>query len=998
MSTVPCQNVRWRALLGAYLASTFFGQACAQSNLRAEHLGRGAPARAPTSTVETKARWVARPDAHFVQWVGTGTEAEWLLLAGRQRLLITAAGKFSAATEWLPRPDYSVSRLAPRLGGGFLFVQDGAHTVLHRARSYVAPLEPVARLELPVSEIVQGVDRFYAILDRSRDIVALDPSGRGATSLGPLPSAPAYGPTAFADEWFGITTVPFREALATFDAGATWHQLGMHLIRRAHAKNGSIELKHAAGTSVLFADGSRLDRATESTPQPTATAEALSGDAEEPMTTDEGIPNAWSLAMYARELGERFSAVVLRGWPIAPDAALLVEAGDLLRVDLRTGEVLERKTGVAPREANCVGSPLFGNGGFVCHTRLHTILLALADEPLEVRATHRFDGPRRVSATSTGGVVVSGSCQYGAARSAPRIWCVLPRGDEPWLLSLARFPVAARVVPLGTGNAAVILPPTQTRRGSVTRVTPSGEATVTRLRPAASGERKLKGPLGDGLWLAGIDETAEGNLAGWVVSGDSLVGFAIHPDGALELGPEKASIADTLIHGRRALALGDHERGWQSTDGGLSWQEVPLPAQDMATPDAVPTGSVARGCSHVGCIAAGWVRFGWDIARDSLDLPVAEEVPVTTLPSAGGARWLLSCDNPRKLLPLRDRPSYARRWTNEDNRTDAASGGRGQEFRKLLHSGFMSVHARIWNPSGGHWKDNARWQLLALSGYEGISGQWTTDVTRSPWQDAQSSSEAFGSERSSGPPTVWHSSFDPDGLGGALLLVSRARTEAYLVEAGRPLRRLPAHRALEGSTLLGAVQAQGTWYFAVSSAARTVQILRVQPNQVEAVLTLHNVAATGETRLVRNEDGSSLGLWVTDAKTRGAATRWFVYPIDLLRSAVATPRIISDDALGRAPRACDSDDAGWVLEGSLPLSPDLDIGTWGTIRPSSVRARVLATAGGLCVQSLMAEAAARLNPKPSASTRGREIISQTIPLITRSPDDPGDRWVFECLH
>lgn len=978
---------------------------------------RQPPAATPTGQHQTtpdrvslEARWIARPDAPFVRVVGTSSAASWLLTAGTQRLELTANGELRAARQWLAHSNYTVTELAPRLGGGFLFTRRGEETVIERASTYLAPLQPVARLSLRVSEVVQGLDRLYAVLDRTRGIVALDLHGTGAFTSGPLPEAPAYGPMAFADEWFGVVTVPFQGGLATFDAGATWHQLGFSGIRSARIGEDGILIDHGDGTSRLQADGTVAFERSAATALDAPSRKGTSGQGGTPNDDDHDDehqqttpPENEMRAVLARQMGERLAGVALRGWPLGEGHALLLENGSLLRVDLETAELVERREHLAPTDATCHAARLFTGAGFICHTARETLLYQASTSPLDALLVHRFRTPRVVSAAGTGGAVVSGPCRTAPRSRDAHSWCVVPKTGTPWQLSLRSFGAMTRVVALADGNAAIIAPPKDGWKGSLTIVTPDGTARHRSvLKRAPASPEGSEATLRTGLWLEGFTQRGDGALSGWLATDEALTGVLVRQDGSVEVGRPQATTMTALFAAESALAFGDEGQAWQTGDGGQSWQAVPVPKMD--DPGSIKSDPLlkTRGCGPVGCVINGWVRIGWRVAKSTNDLPTAEDAPPTPLPMAGGGRWVLDCAA-RHHVSRRGRDGGpASDWQGFFGLGAPRVEPGERRHSHAQRSEAMTLQGYAWGPGEGSWRPGGRWVVRALSGYDPLVDAWSTSTTVCPWPDESASGEAFGRERRSGPPAAWSMHADPGGRGGLLRIGSVSDAETYLAEASRPLVRVRGESVTGSFGLLGAVRTDGSWFALSPVGSGVVALSRLESGVAKEVMRLRDDTGASRPVLVRNRAETALGLWVQDAKTRGAATRWFVYAVDLERGEAGEVLVVDDDVLGHSPRPCVDEDSGWVLEGPMPLGPSLDLGTGESrsTEPHSVRARVVVGEQGLCVEGLMGVTSAKLALRHQSSRTVGELSRAPggIPLVLRDQDGEGDHWVFECLR
>lgn len=950
----------------------------------------------------SEALWVARPDAPFVKQVGEGANGSWLLLAETQRIELTAAGRLHVAQQWLSKPDVSVRALAPRLGGGFLFQRRSDETILHRAESYLAPLESIARLDLTSSEIIEGFDRLYAVLAQSHGVVPLDPRGGGAIDPGSLPAAPAYGPLAFANERFGVVTVPFRGALATFDAGHSWHPMGLTAVRAARVVDEGIALDTLEGTTLLTPQGIRETVAAESIRNSGDDTELddnnLAQNRRAPRFPAPEDEEESELLRISHRLGQRLARAALDGWPMGGHRALLVEDGALLLVDLETSEVLAFRDHVAPVGASCHAALVFGALSFVCHTSEGTVVYGVMDAPLDLHESARFDGARRFAPGGRGAALVQGNCPNEASTRS-RSFCVLPPNRAPWPLSLEHYDSTALVVALSDGRAAILEPPRRKHPGALTLVDASG--TTTQRALAVAEQRNLRESMPfveSGLWVDSFVEADDGNLSGWVAGPSELRGLLIHPDGSFELGMPKGSSANTLLAGERALVIDDNQQGWQTLDGGMNWRALALPTAELALDTHLPRGLAARGCGAVGCTLGGWVRLGWLLPKKPGELPTAHEPAEAVLPPAGGARWVLDCFPERRVSPGRDSAKESADWPAFENLKAPNKPAGHQGYSQGLQADFIRMRGYVWGPAGRTWRQDGRWRISALSDYDDSAEAWSSSSTICPWADEQGGAEAFGAERRLGPAARWSASFDPDGTGGLLRIGTKTDSELYLVEIRRPLIRIQRHTNNPTEAIVGVANLQDAWYFATRESTQAVKLNRIYGGRIDATHTMFDVVADAHATLVRDVDGTALGIWVRDSRTRGAAVRWFVYPIDWRQGVAGEPLVISDDQLGSVPRPCTDDDRGWLLEGPLPLTPELDLGDAATSRPRSVRARLVASESGLCIEGMTATLEERVNVTWPRAAKENSARSTPIRLVLGQQSDALNRWVFECLR
>jgi len=165
-----------------------------------------------------------------VSAVGEDKDGSKRIVSYGLRVLARPGGALELAKEYLPTArSVRALEMPARLGGGFLFyVQSSNATLFFRAATFTGELEPFARLDFEADHVIAGFDRIYVLANRPDRIVALDAERGNAVGLGSLPASPSYGKMAFVDGWFGALAVPLRGALVSFDAGGSWHSLGMN--------------------------------------------------------------------------------------------------------------------------------------------------------------------------------------------------------------------------------------------------------------------------------------------------------------------------------------------------------------------------------------------------------------------------------------------------------------------------------------------------------------------------------------------------------------------------------------------------------------------------------------------------------------------------------------------------------------------------------------------------------------------------------------------------
>ena len=128
----------------------------------------------------------------------------------------------------------------------------------------------------------------------------------------------------------------------------------------------------------------------------------------------------------------------------------------------------------------------------------------------------------------------------------------------------------------------------------------------------------------------GVEEREAGVLGAWAIAGNDLRGVRIGLDGKVTLGADVASSPRTVVSGRYALDWGSTARGKETTDGGMSWSVVNLPASPLegsalASAACGPVGA-SEGATRDGK-PSSWLRIGWGSAPETPDLVKAPDPP-----------------------------------------------------------------------------------------------------------------------------------------------------------------------------------------------------------------------------------------------------------------------------------------------------------------------------------------------------------------------------------
>jgi hypothetical protein len=549
------------------------------------------------------------------------------------RMIERPDGSLVAASEFFPPARaITATALPPRLGGGFLFVANtGGSALVYSSGSFTAELTPVTRFDGEVDRLVVGFDRVYVLRARSAVWFAIDPTSGREVDLGSLPPAPGYGSMAFADGWLAAVELPFVGVSATFDAGGTWHPLGLDHAALSTADGGV--LIDTVGRRRLLGPSGSIEPVSE--PRP-----SRPGATNRPVI----IPSA-----ARRPLGSRpLETAVLHGFPERAGTALVAASGSLLRVRLEDGSILGETRDAYPGVTPCQAIPLAKGPGFVCGepgaaTRLYTY-----EPPLSLRELRSFGEPRKVSPNGRGDLVVRGGCADG--QGAEPLYCMLPAARSSYLVSKGSD--TERVVALSDGRAAVIEPPRAGFSGTIALAASGERGPPVRLTFEKPRDQALLLLVEQGLWLDSLEQAEDGSIRGFIVGATSFVGVRVSLGGKVELAEPEQGLDRAFLSGRFGLAVGRSGGARETTDAGFSWSDVDLASEPELKPER--TFGELNGCTAVGCAFAGWLRVGWG---------APERVKRATLPdpmsfsSPGGGRWSLECEadgaRSRRALPLR---------------------------------------------------------------------------------------------------------------------------------------------------------------------------------------------------------------------------------------------------------------------------------------------------------------------------------------------------------
>jgi hypothetical protein len=950
------------------------------------------------------------------------------MLLDRMRLFVRADGSLERAMELLPLGSVTSVALPSRLGGGYLFyANQGRGTEMWRAESWLDRLVPVTRVSEVVGDVVPGFDRLYLRLNSGNRVTAVDPRDGHAMGLGPLPVASGYGLLAFADGWRGVVDTDLRGPLTTFDAGATWRAVSVQ------ERVLGVGVVDGNPTVLVNGGGYVIDPRGGVTLRPDAPPRARGADEDDSRGRD------LVEALRASPLGKRpLRAAVEDGWPDTTTTAVVARGGALARVSLTDGRVLAVAEDAYPEHrASCHAVRLgLHDVGFLCGERDGPTTVYAFAPPLAMKPVLRFEKPRFVAASGNGALVIRGRCAPDESQaksedeSDARWYCVRTPTGETREIRVKGFDLGVeRVVGLGDGRVAVLVPPRGATPGALSIITGGSAATVPLELPTSSAGRELR----RGLWLEGFEERRPGVLGGWVEAGGPSVGIEIGLDGKVKAGELREDALGAIYGGRFAMSLGDGGRAFETSDGGMSWAELTLPERDEEARQ-IPS----RGCGPVGCALPGWVRVGWGEPQDPTDMkeaksPTAPYPPIKMPPtfhfdcSVASVSTPPAPDKPVVPPPARARGAPAvfhpprpsqhetswARFRNVDGPALAAD-----EYGVDNGSGpsdAIALRAYAWGKLGSDWSRGARWLVRYDDRFDPAGGVRASALTASLWSQLADATDAIGTNPYS---TSWKGFLDPSGHSLLASTCSRAICSMYSVGDGQPV--LPLRGPL-GTVMRpydnAAVRVGEAWFFLTATPSYDgLQLWRAELGAARPIAAYHRVFQRNsydQPRLVRRAVGSGVGILIAGSAEPGEKTgNWFVLPIDPDTGALGEAITLGRrDYAGINLARCAPGQDGWTFD----VSPTPDANT--NVELSNARARfdtvelrVRLDPGRACIEALAVRSEAffaletkpaqpgparPLTTVPARGAKGATSQEGAIPMAA-TEKQTGRRWGLQC--
>lgn len=482
-------------------------------------------------------------------------------------------------------------RIPQRFGGGFLF---WTASTLYRSDAFDGKLAPIARVP----------DAIDTVSFMPKAVLARTHNGERWGITLPKGERAHVGPLGIAD----VEALDDGRAVAFNDQGAVFTSTdhGEHWVdATAHVKSSPIKvanddeyvwiIESNGGASRLEPDGhlSWFDKAPVEAPFEVRPRDPRWRGAEAPLRV-------------------AFRA----GASLDESTAIVLDGGDVVRVDLRSGDVLSSVSGRLPPDAQCEAVPIAGDVLFACVSRAggssFVVSHTLGSEAPVVEQTLAAGG--HFYASDDGGLAYEGACQGVATGSLPIVCVRTPGGrwEEHDVSGLVLDGgvgdvQVARWVPRADGQVVAIV--AGPNFGIYDPATSAFTAIDDDVReavgyvPSHHGVRHGKsGRLVPPVGARVVDTTwsfaSGGTLRGAKARGST---FEITADGKVTHSPYGF---ETIFAGANGLGKSADGRLYQSTDHGATWAEV-------ATPPSGSEGLELVSCTSAGCDLGAFYRIGW---------------------------------------------------------------------------------------------------------------------------------------------------------------------------------------------------------------------------------------------------------------------------------------------------------------------------------------------------------------------------------------------------
>ncbi len=513
----------------------------------------------------------------------------------------------------------SVERIPPWLGGGFLF---RTHNALYRADTFDGPLAPVVSVPAGVNRVSFGPKGALLRASGGQRWMIEIPSG----NLAPIAPVGLIDLASLGDGRAAAITEGARLSIST-DKGERW-------------ADRTAELAGAPASVQVIAD--ELWISDEN-------GKAYKVEPGGGLKDFDRLPTAPPVKLRPRDPAwhgneSPLVAAVRRGARLDESSAVVIQGGDVVRVELRTGAIKVLAPSRLPPDLPCevmrAGDELLA----VCAASRRPSLVVsglLGDKGQRTEKTFPADGP--FYANDDGTLAFGGSCDgvrmrlsvctrdtHGEwvehsvdvapdagtdAGASPKIGA--DAGEpQPNPEEVARWIPRAERGPLGIIAGKV--PGTYDPASGAVRAFRRNEderkigSDLARAIQAPGGSRAV---IIDRTWSV----TEGGTLRGWM---DGAQAVTISAAGDVER--SAFTFPRAAVNGPLGFAFDRDGRAFQTLDRGESWIEVAAPPLSAKLRSLGP-----QRCGGVGCELGAWVRLGWDATPP---VPQSEPPPPIALP------------------------------------------------------------------------------------------------------------------------------------------------------------------------------------------------------------------------------------------------------------------------------------------------------------------------------------------------------------------------------
>jgi len=540
--------------------------------------------------------------------------------------IVVGRGEPHVGSDVPEAPLAGVRPIPSRMGGGYVFWTEND---VYRADAFDAPLKPIARF----ADAIQNMSlapKFLLVRTSNGERWALGlPSGE-RVAMDPLGASDVEG----LDDGRALSFNDQGAAFSSMDGGAHWVDVTTQIKSsptRVAVIDDELWLFESSGGALRLEPDGQLSSFDKQPPEPPAEMRV-----RDPR---------W------RGVEAPLRAAFHHGASIDESTAIVVEQGDLVRVDVHTGEIAGILSGKLPPDARCEAVPTSNDVLFACVSRgaqqtggppsAFVVSHTLSGDAPTIEQT--FQDPAQFFASDDGGLAMAGPCGGGPAGTHDHGACVRQPGGSWQDYDVSALGSdgggadvnVARWIPRADGRAvAVVLDPTpgiyDPRSGQLSVVDNGGRDALAEglVHGYAKYRRHVAGGMipGMGLGTNVVDWSwsfsASGSLRGWNRHGGIV---EISDEGKVTRSPYSF---DLVASGPFALGRTQDGRYYQSTDHGGTWAEVAGP------PSGASAGEL-RGCSTAGCDLGGFYRIGWAARPPRAEAPL---VPAKLAPAVRRTR------------------------------------------------------------------------------------------------------------------------------------------------------------------------------------------------------------------------------------------------------------------------------------------------------------------------------------------------------------------------